>query len=78
MHAGDPIDLMTAEEAAEFLGKWQPSTMYAAAREGRLPCVRLWTGRRKSALRFSRKALLRHIEEHSVPAKSRTRRGDAT
>ncbi len=67
MQAGD---LITPLEAGELLG-FKESTMHAAARDGRLPCVRLWRGKRKAALRFSRSQLQEHIDKCSVPAKPR-------
>ncbi len=43
--------LLTAGEVAKLLNL-KPSTIYDAALRGRLPCVRLWTGRRRAVVRF--------------------------
>lgn len=51
-------DLMVAEEVGEVL-RLKPSTVYQAAADGRIPCVRLWEGRRRAVIRFRR----RDIEE---------------
>lgn len=45
--------LLTAKEVADLL-RLAPSTVFDAATRGKLPCVRLWRGRRKSVLRFRR------------------------
>ncbi len=45
--------LITAEAVAELLSI-KVSTVYDAASKGRIPCVRLWQGRRKCLLRFRR------------------------
>jgi helix-turn-helix protein len=46
-------ELLTAQEVAAIL-RVQPSTVFAAAATGRLPVLRIWSGRRKSLLRFRR------------------------
>ena len=51
--AEDSSELLVAHEVASSL-RVKISTVYAAAASGRLPCVRLWKGRRKSLLRFRR------------------------
>ena len=48
--------LLTAQQVAELLNV-KAKTVYAAAEAGRIPCVRLWQGKRRSLLRFSREAI---------------------
>lgn len=43
--------LLTAEEVGQLL-RLKPATVYEAAADGRIPCVRLWRGRRKALIRF--------------------------
>ena len=64
----DDSEILTAKEAGQFL-KYQESTVYAKAAQGKLPFIRLWKGKRKSAIRFSRSDLLKHIRQNAVPAK---------
>ena len=64
-----PIDeppLLTAKEVADLL-RVKPTTVYEAAGQGRIPCVRLWTGRRKALVRFRRADIERLIRERSRP-----------
>lgn len=49
----DLDDLMVAEEVAHVL-RLKPATVYQAAADGRIPCVRLWEGRRRAVIRFRR------------------------
>lgn len=44
-------DLLLPQEVAEIL-RLKLNSVYAAASDGRLPCVLLWRGRRKSLVRF--------------------------
>jgi len=46
-------ELLTAREVADLL-RVKPVTVYSAADRGLIPCVRLWTGRRRSLVRFRR------------------------
>jgi len=46
-------DLLLPSEVAQLL-RVKINTVYDAAASGRLACVRLWKGRRKSLLRFRR------------------------
>jgi excisionase family DNA binding protein len=55
----DSLALLTATEAAELL-RVTPSWIRVAARDGRLPCLRL--GAPDGPLRFARSKLLAHIE----------------
>lgn len=60
--------LLTAEEVAPLLNV-KPATVYDAAWRGRIPCVRLWTGKRKSLLRFRRCDIEQFIRDHVVPVR---------
>ena len=66
-HQDLPEQLLTVEQVAGIL-RLKPSTVYDAAAEGRIPCVRLWKGRRKAVVRFRRSELEQFIAE-------RTRKG---
>jgi len=58
--------LLTAEEVAQIL-RLKPATVYEAASVGRIPCVRLWKGRRKTLVRFLAEDIDRIIRERTVP-----------
>ena len=60
-------NLMTAEEVAEILAL-KPQTVRDAAWRGKLPCIRLWAGKKKTLLRFERSAIQAFIRERSVPS----------
>jgi len=62
--------LITAEEVAPIL-RVKVGTVYDAAWRGLIPCVRLWTGKRKSLLRFRRSEIEQFIRDRSVPARER-------
>jgi excisionase family DNA binding protein len=64
--------LLTAEEVAELLAL-KSQTVRDAAWRGKLPCVRLWAGKRKTLLRFKQSEIEGFIREQSVPAKSSPR-----
>jgi excisionase family DNA binding protein len=49
----DIDELFTAAEVARAL-RVKTSTVYEAAAHGRIPCIRLWQGKRRSLLRFRR------------------------
>ncbi len=53
MSGTDTEVLMTPAEVSQSL-RIALSTVYEAAATGRLPCVRLWQGKRKSIVRFRR------------------------
>ena len=60
--------LLTPEQVAElFVVK--PQTVRDAAWRGKLPCVRLWQGRKRSLLRFKRSDIEQLIRDRSVTAK---------
>ena len=67
--------LLTPSEVAAILAV-QPSTVYAAAADGRLPCVRLWRGERRSLLRFRRMDIEAFIQRRSLISPSASRRED--
>ena len=60
--------LLTSEQVAELLAL-KPQTVRDAAWRGRLPCVRLWQGKKKSLLRFRRSEIEAFIRERSLPTK---------
>ena len=62
-----PDALLTAEEVAPLL-RLKPSTIYEAASDGRLPCIRLWEGRRRALVRFRRSDIERLIRDRLQPA----------
>ena len=59
--------LLTPEQVAEILSL-KPQTVRDAAWRGKLPCVRLWTGKRKSLLRFKESDIRRLIDSRTVVA----------
>lgn len=59
--------LLTPIQVAALLSV-QPSTVYAAAARGRIPCVRLWEGKRRAMIRFRPADIQRLIDERTVPA----------
>ena len=66
INGGFPVSdsLLTPNQVAAILAV-QPSTVYAAASDGRLPCVRLWQGVRRSLLRFRRRDIEEFIQQQS-------------
>ena len=59
--------LLTSEEVAELLSL-KPQTIRDAAWRGKIPCVRLWTGKKKSLLRFKKSDIDELIQSRSIPA----------
>ena len=57
--------LLTAEEVAPILRE-RPATVYEAAANGRIPCVRLWEGRKRGLVRFRRSDIENLIRQRSV------------
>lgn len=58
--------LLTADQVARILAV-KPQTVRDAAWRGRIPCVRLWRGKRKALLRFRAadiEALIRDGSSH--------------
>ena len=64
--------LLTAEQVAVLLAL-KAQTVRDAAWRGRLPCVRLWQGKKKSLLRFRRSEIEAFILERSLPAKKESK-----
>ena len=60
--------LLTAEQVAALL-QVRPQTVRDAAWRGKLPCVRLWKGKKKTLLRFRRSDIQRLIEARATPAR---------
>jgi excisionase family DNA binding protein len=53
--------LLTARQVAKLLNV-RAVTVYAAAKDGRLPCVRVWTGRSRALVRFRQEDIERLIK----------------
>jgi len=60
--------LIDAKEVAERL-RVQLPTVYAAANDGRIPCVRLWQGKRRTLIRFRPEDIDRFIAERTTSVK---------
>jgi excisionase family DNA binding protein len=58
--------LLTPEQVAAIFAV-RPQTIRDAVWRGKLPCVRLWTGRRKSLIRFRRADIERFISDRAHP-----------
>lgn len=63
----DPPELLVAQEVAEIL-RVKVSTVYAAAKAGRIPAVRLWRGERKSLVRFRCEDIARLLADPKAAA----------
>ena len=61
--------LLTTNEVAALLAL-KPQTVRDAVRRGELPCVRLWTGRKKSLIRFRRADIEAFVRDRTVGPKS--------
>ncbi len=57
--------LLTSEQVGELLAL-KPQTVRDAAWRGKIPCVRLWSGKRKTLLRFKPSEISKLIEERST------------
>jgi excisionase family DNA binding protein len=57
--------LLTAADVARRL-KIRTSTVYEATASGRLPCVRLWKGRRRSLIRFRPGDIERFVSDRTI------------
>lgn len=66
-------ELMVAEEVGAAL-RLRPATVYQAAADGRIPCVRLWTGRRRAVIRFRRRDIERIVREGGIAPSAERRR----
>ena len=58
--------LLTAAQVARQLNV-DTKTVYAAAACGRLPCIRLWKGSRRSLIRFDPEQLEVFLRERRCP-----------
>ena len=56
--------LLTAQEVSRLL-RIKPATLYQAAADGRIPCVRLWQGKKKALIRFHREDIEQLIQGKS-------------
>lgn len=69
MKKEDPCPpLLTASEVARLL-RIKTVTVHAAASDGRIPCVRLWRGKRRSLIRFRAQDIQRLVEGGEVRTK---------
>ena len=57
--------LLTARQVAERLNI-RVVTVYAAAAAGRIPCVRLWEGKRRALIRFRNDEIENLIRRRAV------------
>jgi len=64
----DNTELLTAAEVSRRL-RLKRSTVYQAAADGRIPCVKLWRGKKKTLLRFRATDIEAMVTARSVPAK---------
>lgn len=62
--------LVTAEDVARILNV-KVSTIYAAAKRGQIPSVRLWAGKRRTLLRFRRADIERWVFDRSSSPQQR-------
>jgi excisionase family DNA binding protein len=62
-------ELLTAREVSRLL-RVKSATLYQAAADGRVPCVRLWRGRRKALIRFRRTDIDSLIQGHGTGPRS--------
>ncbi len=60
--------LWTVEQVAKY---WQvkPQTIRDAVWRGKIPCVKLWRGKKKSLLRFKKSDIEQFVKGRTVPAK---------
>ncbi len=63
--------LLTPEQVAEIFAV-KPQTIRDAVWRGKLPCVRLWTGRKKSLIRFRRADIEAFVRERTTTVPTRT------
>ncbi len=60
--------LLTAEQVGALLSL-KPQTVRDAAWRGKLPCIRLWTGKKKTLLRFRRSEIDQFLRDRTVRPK---------
>jgi excisionase family DNA binding protein len=58
-------ELLTSEEVAALL-KVKAQTVRDAAWRGKLPCIRLWSGKKKTLLRFKRSEIEQFVRDRTV------------
>jgi len=63
-------ELLTSDEVAALL-KVKVPTVRDAAWRGKIPCVRLWSGRKKTLLRFLRSDIEAFIRERSTAPRTK-------
>lgn len=66
-------ELLTSEQVAALL-QVKPQTIRDAAWRGKLPCVRVWSGKKKTLLRFSRKDIEAFIDSRRSSAEGSDRK----
>ena len=69
-HVRETEPLLTAAEVAHVL-KVKTVTVHSAAADGRIPCVRIWQGKKRSLVRFRRSDIENLITARTVPSGSR-------
>ena len=62
-------NLLKAEDVASIL-QIKTSTVYDAVAKGRIPCIRLWRGQRRSLIRFRADDIEKLIEERTFATDS--------
>jgi excisionase family DNA binding protein len=75
MASDSEVQLLTVEEVSHLL-RIKPATVYEAAASGRIPCVKLWRGRRKALVRFRLSDIQEFIARRSVPVKGAEHGGE--
>jgi excisionase family DNA binding protein len=60
--------LLVPSEVAAIL-RTRTVTVYAAAKDGRIPCVRIWQGKRRALLRFRREDIEAIVRGRAVGPK---------
>ena len=63
-----PDNLLTTVEVAALLAL-NPQTVRDAVRRGEIPFVRLWSGRKKSLIRFQRADIESFVRDRTVGSK---------
>lgn len=66
-HEREAEPLLTAADVARVL-KVKTVTVHAAAADGRIPCVRVWQGKKRSLVRFRRSDIEALISDRAVGA----------
>lgn len=66
------LKLLTISDIAPVLGAAE-STLYDKVSSGELPCIRLWAGKRKSAIRFTEDMLRDFLKSKTQPVRKAAR-----